>query len=242
METKQQSPSHWHRQLNRIAAGCVFIAVGILFLGHNTGLISDALLRILVSWQMLLIVLGILSFLKRNVSSGITLVAIGGFFLIPRVIDLGDNWMQEYWPAFLIIGGVGLLFTLFKPGGRSSNYNNNAGFTAEDGRIILESNFSGIKHIVHEPAFKGAKLNASFGSLALDLRRTHLEAEETYIELHNSFGGIELFVPSSWNIIIEVNTSFGGIDDKRFRPQETDYAHKLIIRGNISFGGVEIKN
>jgi len=231
--------------LNSIIAGFILIAVGILFLGRNAGFISSSLFYIFISWQMLLVVLGLLALLKHNITSAIVLAGTGGFFLLPRILDLGDNWIQNYWPLFLIIGGIGLLFTLLNPRSKRSAKqvgSDNGNLTVEDGYLIAEANFNGVKHIVHDPVFKGAKLNVSFGSLALDLRRTQLEGEETFIDLHNSFSGVELFIPSSWNVIIQANASFGGIEDKRFRPQDIDYTHKLILRGNVSFGGVEIKN
>jgi len=241
----RQKPYQKHRQLNLIVAGFVLIAVGVLFLGHNTGYISSSLFHIFISWQMLLIVLGFLALLKGNIASAIISAGAGGFFLLPRIMDVGDNWIHDYWPLFLIIGGIGLLFTLLNP--RSKRFGKQTGSESGDlivdnGYIIAEANFNGVKHIVHDPVFKGAKLNVSFGSLALDLRRTHLEEEETFIDLHNSFSGVELFIPSSWNVIIQANASFGGIEDKRFRPQDIDYTHKLILRGNVSFGGVEIKS
>lgn len=114
--------------------------------------------------------------------------------------------------------------------------------SGEDGFVKSDVSFGGAKHIVLDPVFRGADLNASFGSIALDLRKTTLEAEVTYIQVNASFGGLELFVPSYWNVVIEVDATMGGVDDKRFVSSEIDYSHKLVIKGDITFSGLEIKS
>lgn len=246
MDTNHRERPNTHSTWNRVAIGFICIIVGLLFLGRNLGWISGHLFHILVSWQIFLIVLGVLALLKRNISSGITLLAVGGFFLIPHIFQVGYSWVGDYWPVFLIIGGVGLLFSMQQNAGRRNRSANQQagvhGLTTEDGYIVADAYFSGVKHIVHDPSFSGAKLTVSFGSVALDLRRTQLKETDTYIDIHNSFGGVELFVPSSWNVTSQANAIFAGIEDKRLQRQEVDYTHRLIIRGQVIFGGVEIKN
>ena len=55
-----------HNRLNTVATAAVFIIVGLLFLGRNFGIIDSYLFHILVSWQMLLVVVGIVNLIKRH--------------------------------------------------------------------------------------------------------------------------------------------------------------------------------
>ena len=74
MRTNQQGdfvrggcPSH--SKLNTVVTAAVFIIVGLLFLGRNFGVIDSDLFDILVSWQMLLIVVGVVNDGHRNLFS-----------------------------------------------------------------------------------------------------------------------------------------------------------------------------
>ncbi|MDR3127206.1 MAG: cell wall-active antibiotics response protein [Tannerellaceae bacterium] len=251
---KQKGHTHlWHYRLSVIATSLALIATGTLFMAHNFGYIDDCLFRSLVSWKTLLVVLGLINLVKRRFFWGVFFILGGGYFMIPP--ELGA---RHFWPLLLIIGGLLLLFRLRHPFAsplvsmhkrcHRRFFRNYGGAipretsTVEDGYVRSDVTFGAARHIVLDPVFKGAQLDVSFGNIVLDLVRTQLEEEETFIHVDNSFGGVELFVPSSWNVIIEVESIFGSCIDRRFRSPEVDASHKLIIRGEVSFGGLEIKS
>lgn len=232
----------WHSKLNIVVTAAVFIIVGLLFLGRNLGMVDEYLFHTLVSWQMLLVVIGITQLIKSNFIGGLILITVGAYFLVPSAYGLGT-----YWPVLLIIIGVGILLKLVRKGGSYTHHHQHGNQRVEtisggDGFVKSDVTFGGAKHIVLDPIFRGADLDASFGSITLDLRKTTLEAKETYIKVDASFGGIELFVPSNWNIVVEVDTTMGGVTDKRFVSHETDNEHKVIIQGDITFSGLELKS
>jgi hypothetical protein len=250
METNKQVMFHSHNKVNKLVAATVLVVAGAVILGHNLGWVSDYLFRILISWQMLLIVLGISSFLKNNLLPGCILTAVGFYFLLPRIIGQETSWLANYWPVFLILLGLVILFHRHQhPWHRWRHHHIHAhrGFTRgteniTDGFVTVDVSFGNSRHIVLDPVFRGANLDASFGTITLDLRRTSLEAPETYIHADCSFGGIELFVPPHWCLFSEMDNAFGSCEDKRYAAHEIDTEHKLIIRGDISFGLLEIKN
>ncbi|MDL2256230.1 cell wall-active antibiotics response protein [Parabacteroides sp. OttesenSCG-928-K15] len=228
-----------HKKWGAITTALIFIVVGILFLGRNLGWVSDEVFHEIVSWQMLLIVIGIVQLIRRNIVGGLVLVFIGGFFLIPSDYGLG-----AYWPVILIIIGIAMLFKFLtsRSLGKWSQGPTVRTTDSEDGFVEADVSFGASQHIVLEPVFRGAHLDASFGNILLDLRKTNLDEEETYIDIDCSFGGIEVYLPSTWNVIVNVNNNFGGIHDKRRVGYEIDNRHKLIFRGEISFGGLELKS
>ncbi|MDR0940558.1 MAG: cell wall-active antibiotics response protein [Mediterranea sp.] len=234
---------NWHHKLNIIATAAIFIIVGLLFLGRNLGLIDDEMFHAIVSWQTLLIVIGLLQLLKERYVSGVILVVVGAYFLSPVPFGL-----STYWPVLLIGIGVLILSKLWRGGQQgwcqvhTSHEQGKEEVNIEDGFIESDVSFGASKHIMLDPVFRGGKLNLSFGSILLDLRRTRLEERITYLNVDASFGGIDIFVPSHWDVKVDVNNTLGGVDDKRTLSPDPDREHQLVIRGNISFSGITVKS
>ena len=65
---------------------------------------------------------------------------------------------------------------------------------------------------------------------------------ETYIDLDCSWGGVEIYVPSDWTVVFKCNAFFGGCDDKRWQNGNINKESVLVIRGRLSFGGLEVKD
>jgi hypothetical protein len=61
------------------------------------------------------------------------------------------------------------------------------------------------------------------------------------IEVSAVFGGVELRVPSDWIVESEVGVFLGGVDN-RARAPEVEGAKRLIVRGGVVFGGLDIRN
>lgn len=91
----------------------LYIGGNSFFLGRNVGFISFSVFKQWVSWQMLLIVLGIGSLIKRNTTSGLVLIAIGVYFMVP--FNFGWwYWLHTYWPVVFIILGIHLIYKHWK--------------------------------------------------------------------------------------------------------------------------------
>ncbi|MDD2491827.1 MAG: LiaF-related protein [Bacteroidales bacterium] len=229
-------------------AAIVIVALGLVFLGRNLGLINHGILRIIISWQMLLIVLGAVLLSKRNNTGGAILIGVGLFFIVPRLTGAGMFWASTWWPLLLVALGIILLIRYLRPESqvsksfRGNNFASEVSYKTDKGFVDSEVAFGSVNHIVVDPIFKGARIRNSFGATVLDLRRTTLEDADTFIDLDCNFGGIEIYVPSNWTVHTQVKNFLGGTEDKRFRPGEINNDGKrVIIRGNVSFGGVEIK-
>jgi hypothetical protein len=54
-------------------------------------------------------------------------------------------------------------------------------------------------------------------------------------------GGIEIRVPTNWDVINDVFPFMGGIEDKTTRPSSAS-APRLVLRGFVMMGGVTIQN
>ncbi|MDF9831129.1 DUF5668 domain-containing protein [Parabacteroides sp. PF5-6] len=231
---------HRYRKLNTIAVSFAFIFVGVMFLARNFGWVDHSVFSFVISWQMLLVYIGLFQLIKRNIMGGLIMITFGSYFLLPSDYGLGT-----YWPVLLILIGIGILFKRQMNhtwGHKNLAHGATESSSVVDGFVHVDISFGGTKHIVLDPVFQGAQIDVSFGSMVLDLRRTALEKPVTAIDLDCSFGSIELYIPGHWNVILRTDNSFGGIQDKRMVAHQIDYEHELLIRGDVSFGGVEIKS
>jgi predicted membrane protein len=246
-----------------MGVGLVLMVIGVIFLAANFGFVSDRLRNILISWQMLLIVIGVVNLFRQKLIPALWLIFIGGFFLIPKVVEgIDGNFIHVYWPLLLIAAGVMILMQRFvgpRWGNdwwkndyhhhhhhhhyRSNRYDqskwtenmNNPGFSKN-------SVFGSGDHIVLDPEFKGGELNAVFGGITLDLRRTNLPVGETLLDINAVFGGITIYVPVDWFVETHLDAVFGGFQDNRLPKEPTDTTRKLIITGSCVFGGGELRN
>ena len=107
-----------------IFIGLIMILAGAILIFTNVGWISWEARRILLSWQMLLIVIGLVSLVRKQVTSGVILLVIGTIFLLPRIgaLDIfpGMEWFTKLnwgnlWPLFLVAVGI-LIFTKARKG------------------------------------------------------------------------------------------------------------------------------
>ncbi len=111
----------------------------------------------------------------------------------------------------------------------------------KDDLLDANSVFGGIKKVVYSKNFKGGFISCVFGGFEIDLMNADIDGEAT-IDVNLVFGGGKILVPSHWNVRIEIEPLFGGVEYKNpdnpiFSPDKL-----LIIKGLCLFGGLEIKS
>ncbi len=235
-----------------LVVGLILILIGLIFLGFNFGWIDPALKNVILSWPMVFIVIGIVSFSKKDYLFSLIWLIAGFFFLIPRIVGsypnllpgLSSDFVGIYWPVLLII--VGLIFIVRVGNGKFSSakrhYNTRGDSTGKElnGTVSKTVIFGGSESIFLEPMFNGGQISTVFGGAVLDLRHTQLQEGETYLDIDSIFGGVELYIPGNWIVETRFSTVFGGYQDKRLI-SETDSSRKLIIGGSLIFGGCEVR-
>lgn len=111
----------------------------------------------------------------------------------------------------------------------------------EDGkRICCAVRFGGDEYIYKGEAFHGARLDAFFGGIRLDLRQA-LITEDEEIDIHTFAGGVELLVPANVNIEAKSRSFIGGVGNETVGRSIHDSPTLHIVASNFA-GGVSIKN
>ena len=227
----------------RIYLGVFLIAIGGLWILERLDLIPEIWENIFISWQMLLIGIGVFSLIGGNKTTGTILIVVGGFFLLDEVYSIPREIRQIGWPLIIIGIGVVLLITH----GRKKNDPKFTGNVSQAGMDYFDDLvvFGGREIFINSQNFLGGKTTSMFGGTEYDLRQAQLSENGAVIECVSIFGGCGFKVPPDWTIKNEVTAIFGAFTDKRgstFGHVVSNPSKTLIIRGFSAFGGVEIKH
>ena len=223
--------------------GLLVIVAGLLLLARNTGYLNYSVSRIIFSWEMLLIAIGVVNiFWRQSIWSGIILIGVGSFFLMVNFYHMPFSTWQLFLPALIILVGLKMIFGTSRIGHRMFKepiFRQTVGNEDFFEDIAI---FGGGERKIVTPHFKGGRMVAMFGGSKVDL--THCDiapGDRPMVEVVSIFGGSGLLVPSDWNVKTEVFNIFGGYVDKRIASQ-VDYNKTLTIKGITLFGGGEVKS
>lgn len=235
---KPRRPQHHARR----TWGIIAIVIGAVLMLNVFHILPLKLWDLVWSWQMLLIVVGLVSLLNNESKFlGVALISVGVFFLIDDFWYFPPELRRAFWPAVLMVFGVYLVLSppkYFKPRSKRG--------VQEDDRDFIDevSVFGGGERTVTSNQFKGGKITSIFGGSKINLMNSQLATGENILDTFSLFGGTTVIVPAGWNIKVEVVSIFGGFSDKRERMPNLvfDQEKVLIIKGVAIFGGGEVKS
>ncbi len=236
MEKFHNSPN------KRVYLGVFLISIGAFWVLDSLGLIPSFLGEILISWQMLLIGIGVFSLIGGNKTSGVILIFIGSYFIIPEIVTIPDELRKIGWPLIIIGIGVVLLITHSRkktqepanvdPGSKGMDY--------FDDFVI----FGGREVFINSQNFYGGKITSMFGGAEYDLRQAGLSENGAVVDCVSVFGACEFKVPPDWTVKNEVTAIFGAFSDKRgssLNQSVSNPSKTLVVKGFSAFGAIEIK-
>jgi len=221
---------------SRTLLGIFFVAIGAVMLANNYGWIEYDLFRHLISWPMLLIVIGLFNLARKAYTPAIILISIGLFFLF----DFPD-W-EDLWPALFIIVGFSFILQWRRSPRPRQSENLGPDYISSSTDYIDETAiFGGRTLSVVSENFQGGKITSIFGGSKINLRYAKPVPGCT-IDVANIFGGTKIIVPEDWNIKVEVVSIFGGFEDKRGVSviSRTGSGKVVVIKGTCIFGGGEV--
>jgi predicted membrane protein len=231
-----------NNQNRTLGIGLLIILAGLAILFHRLNVFSPQVDDIIISWQMLLIVIGVWNlFFTQSRVAGIILVAVGSFFLIPDLFILPHDFRRNFWPLLLIVVG---LFILFRAMPSRKREPIKPTYDGDPMEFIDETNiFSGSEKKVFSQNFRGGKVTSLFGGSEIDLSGSQLADGTNVLEVFYMFGGSTIIVPNDWVVINKVTSILGGFSDKRGQSVSTQSnpQRTLILQGFVMFGGGEIK-
>jgi predicted membrane protein len=218
--------------------GMVFLALGVLWTLDNLGLMDAG--DVIRFWPAILVALGLMKLTgvggTRQTVAGAILTGAGSLLLLNN-LDLVDFGIEELWAVGLIFIGSMIVYRSIK--GREERASA-AGASMAD-RLNALAIMAGVERRVDSQAFRGGEMTAVMGSVEVDCRNARIEGGQADIEMLCIMGGIEILVPADWQVEVEAMPVMGAIEDQRRAPTASG-RQKLVLRGFVMMGGVEIKD
>ena len=231
------------RHKKRVFFGATLAVVGLVLMLTNLGVLPCLSLEL--SWPLILILLGVFIGIKsgfRNVAWWV-LIIVGVANLTPQFMIMGRPSTRFVWPATVLVAGLAIALRPRKercyPGGGAMSSN-----ISSDSNLNIDVTFGGRKEVVTSKDFRGGSVAVTFAGCEINLTQADTTQPTVILDCRVSFGGVEIIVPSHWEIQNEINPSFGSVEDIRTLQTATTNETKkvLILRGSCSFGSVEIKS
>lgn len=253
---------------NEGRTGSVLAGIFLLLIGVGAFLkqtLSAEFPSWIMSWPMLLIVIGIFVGLKHGFKGvgWIVLIGLGCVFLVDRIVP-EVNLKPYLWPFIIIAIGLVMIFGTgsrkkwlrnLSPSDQHNQYTatsniNIAGIPESidtnqaDGEGFIESTaiLGSTKKVIFSKNFKGGDITNFMGGTELNCTQADINGR-VLLDVTQIFGGTKIIVPPHWTIQSNATSIFGGFEDKRSSTLgSTDPNKVLVIDGTSIFGGIEIKS
>jgi hypothetical protein len=190
-------------------------------------------------WPLALVAIGIANIAQAKTWVGYAgglIWLVAGAWLLGQALGIIDVSIWAMWPLAIVAFGGWILLNAIRPPGTASR-----GPSVSDDRIGAVAVMSGVKRRSTSRDFRGADLIAVMGAAVLDLRDAAIASGEAHVEVFAMWGGIEIVVPQGWVVEARAFPFMGGVEDKTTRPT-SDVPPRLVVRGLVIMGGVEIKH
>lgn len=220
---------------SQLMMGVFIVALGLLFTLDNLGLAHAG--DFTRYWPAGLIALGLVKLYDARdghggAVGGFIITLIGLWLLLENTVDIRISF-HDMWPMLLVFVGGYLVW-------RGVEGQRHLGDADDHSVVTALAILSGVNRGNNSSTFRGGDITAIMGGSEIDLRQAAINGEAV-IEVFALWGGIEIRVPNEWTVISRVTPFLGGVEDKT-RPPLGVTAHRLVIRGVVVMGSVEVKN
>lgn len=219
----------------RLVVGVVVLVFGSLLLLENTDLLVEADPYLRQLWPVGAFALALACWLHRSRGWALIWAAVGTLLSLRLAgVNVPLDFGSLVLPVLLLLLGVTLVRRALlgpKPAGAGEG----------GGTVDTMAMFGASVRRSSSQAFRGGSLTAAFGGCELDLTEAATPPEGATLDVFAAFGAIEISVPRGWKVSGEVLPIFGGFEDKT-RPAAGEPTGLLTVRGQVLFGGIEVKN
>jgi len=255
--------SGWHIS-PQVVFGIAIVFFGLLLTAENLGVATNVT-RVIRFWPMVFTAAGLAMLLDRDAVGSRRLfgaaLVVGGLWQTANTAFHLRWYIDDWWPLLLVGLGALLIMRAVQRAPSASNPAEGMGgaggaastsmagvlpmgeASGQGSREDVVTSFalmSGVKRNIFSSSFRRANLTALMGGVECDLRQCTASGGESVIDVFAIWGGIQIRIPADWQVVSEVTPIMGGVDDRSGHVQPT--RHRLVIKGMVLMGGVEVKS
>lgn len=226
------------KRFGNIIWGVVILAIGIIW-GLNALGITNINIFFNGWWTLFIIIPSLIClFTKESKMWSFIWLVIGIVLLLCCQGILTFSLISKLIiPFILVVIGVSLIFKgsidkRLKERIKTLNEN-------KEKQVEYCATFGGEEAKYDGEEFKGANIDAIFGSVDLDLKNATITKDQI-INANAIFGGIDIIVPPNVNVKVKSTPIFGGTSNK-IKTTYNENLPTIYINSLAMFGGVEIK-
>ncbi|AFV24106.1 putative transmembrane protein [Methanolobus psychrophilus R15] len=218
--------------------GIIILIIGILLLAGNLGLYDTG--QLLLYIPSLFILMGLYALYKtrfHSITGPLILILVGTFVQLLVLGIVSWNILFTWWPLILVLIGVDILFNrknLFSPSKSS------------DQKVDMTAVFDDVKVSNISKDFVGGNITVVLGDSELNMKESVIKSPPAKINIMVLLGEINIKVPDSWQVEMDVVNILGDVHDKRpsTSAQRSGTFEKphLIITGFVMLGDFSIKD
>jgi len=153
------------------------------------------------------------------------------------------------WPVLIAatLGSVGLSLLFPKKHKWEKQYGKYNSSVASKSTVKSEANgeyinfatsFGATVKYITSDNLKEVNASCKFGAMEIYFDNAIIQDESATLNLYSEFSGVEIYVPKEWDVENNVQATLGGMDCDRSAGMTG--AKKLIINGEVKFGGVDV--
>jgi predicted membrane protein len=240
------TPRSGFRLTTQVVVGALVVAFGLLLTARNIGWLDardvNSLLRY---WPLAIVFVGISRVVSCETSSSRVfgaIVALVGIWLTAELVYGYELRFWQLWPVLIVVAGVSMITRAMRRTATGAPTP-----AVAEARPVYESPWtsaefafwSRVERRVTTRAFKRADLTSVMGGIVYDLRQATTAAGDMVIDVFVIWGGVEILVPPDWVVDNHIVPILGGVEDGSSGTQAA--AHRLVLRGVVIMGGVEVK-
>lgn len=223
----------------RLLAGLVVLGLGILWTLDNLG-VTDAG-RVLDWWPVLVIGFGVVKIfgLGTGRSTFIGSIALAfGLLTLAGKLGYVHAGFGLIWPLLIIVMGFNLVRRAVigpkRPGATTNG--------DDSSHVSAFAMMGATTRRAYSQQLVSADATAVAAGTELDLREAKPAGDSIVVDVFAMWGGIEIYVPVGWRVLVETTPIMGGVEDKTLPPDLAGPVPTVIIRGLVIMGGVEISH
>jgi predicted membrane protein len=227
-----------YRMSFQLILGLFIIVLGVLYTLENLGVLYAH--DILRYWPILIALYGVSKVIQNQTTGqkawGVFWIFVGSFWFLDRLDILYFN-IWDLWPLILVALGLSLIW---RPSRRNYGFPGGSFVGDNSSTINAFALMGGFKRANDSKDFRGGEATAIMGGCELDFRKADIQEGEAVLHVVALMGGIEIWVPENWIVVLQGIPVLGGFEDKTHSPSDSN--KRLIVKGYSVMGGVEIKN